>query len=253
MYSFKQDVGITFSSSPLCCIRPYSPGISFLVQFDLWCWLVGFYDLPSIAALWCLRTAERLPMETGLYEVLSVPFFLLSLPSAPTSVSSSFVMAVQGGWRNCWLGHAGLSVQIVAVHSLDLLCTAERMWVIFLLLCITTAAGGPKQTQGPLCLPSWRQKSYPMKHQNAQDGHWVKECPATGGFPLLSCILGWDFSHRAGIIISSVNVAFKSVVREKFDYFRVEQWWTFHFTFSFISPSLRLCVSTHSLSSHAFV
>lgn len=37
-------------------------------------------------------------METGLCEVLSVPFFLLSLPSASTSVTSSFVTAIQGGW-----------------------------------------------------------------------------------------------------------------------------------------------------------
>lgn len=101
---------------------------------------------------------------------LSVPFFLLLLPSAPTSVSSAFVMAIQGGRGNCWLGHTGPLAQIVAVRFLDLLCTAERMRAIFMLLCITIAAGGPKQTQGPLCFPLCRQKSYTMgHHQNGQD------------------------------------------------------------------------------------
>lgn len=71
--------------------------------------------------------SRRFPAEMGLCAILSVPFFLLPLPSAPASVSSSFVRAVQGGWGNCWLGHTGPSVQIAAVHLLDLLCTAERM------------------------------------------------------------------------------------------------------------------------------
>lgn len=71
--------------------------------------------------------SRRLPAERGPCEVPSVPFFLLSLPSAPASVSSSFVRVVQGGWGNCCLGQTGPSVQTVAVHFLDLLCPAERM------------------------------------------------------------------------------------------------------------------------------
>lgn len=76
------------------------------MQFDLCRWLVGFYDPSFYSSSLVPGGSRRFPEEMGPCEVLSVPFFH-HLPSAPTSVSSSFVMAVQGGRGNCWLGRTG--------------------------------------------------------------------------------------------------------------------------------------------------
>lgn len=183
MCSFKQDVSVTLFYSvvlhpSLVSRNVLLDAIGFRLFTDWFLW-PSSYSSSLVPG-----GSRRFPLETAPCDILSVPFSLLSLPSAPSSVSSSFVTAVKGGRGHWCLQYTGPSAQIVALHFLELLCSAERMWAIFMVLRITIAARGPKQTQGPLCFPSCKQKSYTMKHQNAQDKHWVGECPFTGSFPL---------------------------------------------------------------------
>jgi len=44
------------------------------MQFDLWCWLVGFYD-SFCSSSFMPEGSRNLPVETGPCEVLSIPFF----------------------------------------------------------------------------------------------------------------------------------------------------------------------------------
>lgn len=190
MCSFKQDVHVTLFY-PLVL---HPPILSRNKLFDahlicggVWLFFMTFLPLPPGTQL----------LE-DLCEVLSVPIFLLSLPSAPTSVSSSFVMAVQGGGMNCWLGHTGPLIQIFAVHFLDVLCIAERMLAIFMLFCITIAARGQKQTQGPLCFPSCRQKCNPQNVKTHKTGIELGNAQSLGvSHYLCSLILGLGFSLKS--------------------------------------------------------
>lgn len=118
-------------------------------------------------------------------------------------------------------------------------------------LCITIAARGPKQTQGPLCFPSCKQKSYTIKQQNAQDRHWVGECPVTGSFPLFKLLhFETGILCRAGIIISSVHVMLKVIYVKSLSILVLSN----HkqhliLFFLFISPFLWDCFHTFTFSS----